>query len=309
MTASAPLRCSCCRSRRVRRSYRLRAFDVWFCGECGAGFRDPQPGAAEVVAMYEDERYHASPYFIDGRGQARESPEISIYRRALGDLVRLAPSTDASHGEERGVHRGRLLDVGSGSGVFLDLARMHGFRVSGVEISSRHVAEARRRFDPDVWQGDFLAAPHAPSSFEVVTMWDFLEHVADPAAALAWAHRLLVPGGVLLVFTIDSDSLFNLAGDVLHRLAGRRATTVLELLYDARHNHYFTRPALSRLLGEQGFRIEAWRADRAHLGRWLSEPAPRLVVGGGVLVDWLSFLVGRSYRCTALCRRVAAPAG
>lgn len=309
MTPSAPLHCVCCRSRRVSRRYRLRAFEVWFCGECGAGFRHPQPGAVEVVAMYEDERYHASRYFTDGRGQAWASPEIAIYRRALDDLALLAPSMEAVHGVEEGGERGRLLDVGSGSGVFLDLARARGFRVAGIELSSHHAAASRRRFDLDVWQGDFLGAPHAPSSFEVITMWDFLEHVADPAAVLARAHRLLVPGGVLLVFTIDSASLFNLAGELLHRLAGRGANSLLELLYDARHSHYFTRPALARLLAEQRFGIESWRAGRAHLGRWLSEPAPRLVVAGGVLVDWLSLLVGRPYRRTALCRRLAAPAG
>jgi hypothetical protein len=49
-----------------------------------------------------------------------------------------------------------------------------------------------------------------------------------------------------------------------------------------RRAYYFTKPALARLLETSGFRIKRWRDDRAYLGRWLSEPAPRYLVAGGV---------------------------
>jgi len=273
----------------VRRCYALRPFDVYACDGCGLRFRHPLPDQHEVEEMYEDPRYHESAYFRDAGAGRRRSPEIRIYERGLVDLKRAAGG-------------GRLLDVGCGPGVFLDLARRAGWTVAGVEFSQRHVARARARFGLEVQQGDFLTVPFAPASFQAITMWDFLEHVLDPRATLGQARRLLAPGGALLVFTIDCTSLFNAAGDLLYRLTRGRAARALELLYDARHNYYFTRTALARLLESEGFAVERWRGDRAHLGRWLSEPAPWYLVAGGGVVDVLSYAVGRPYRRTALCR-------
>lgn len=320
----------------MRLRYRLRPYDVYACDACTIWFRHPLPDERELTAMYEDARYHESAYFQNAQaGYRRRAPEVRIYRRALADLHRLAREGD---GEDRAAELGRLgcgseggvaargqlasgsesggaslgaatagrclLDVGCGTGVFLDLAREAGWEVMGVELSTRHAAHARTTFGLDVWRGDFLAAPFAPGSFAVVTMWDFLEHVLDPRAVLAQAWRLLVPGGLLLVFTIDSTSLFNATAGVLHRASGGRAVRPLELLYDARHNYYFTPPALARLIEAAGFRIERWRADRAYLGRWLAEAAPWYLVAGGFVLDLVSVAVGRPYRRTALCRRV-----
>ena len=327
-------RCGSCGSEHVRLRYRLHPFDVYACDACTIWFRHPLPNERELVAMYEDARYHESAYFQNAQpGYHRSAPEVRIYRRALADLERLARSSDgedraaelgrlacggrgaargqlASESEGGGASRGvgtvgrRLLDVGCGPGVFLDLAREAGWEVAGVELSARHAAHARATFGLDVWQGDFLAAPFAPGSFAAVTMWDFLEHVLDPRANLAQARRLLVPGGLLLVFTIDCASLFNTTAGLLYRASGGRAVRPLELLYDARHNYYFTPLALARLIETAGFRIERWRADRAYLGRWLAEPAPSYLVAGGFILDLLSVAVGRPYRRTALCRRV-----
>lgn len=247
--------------------------------------------------MYEDERYHESVYFENARTGYRENaPEIRIYRRALTDLATVAPAATVASPR-------RLLDVGCATGVFLDLARAAGWQVQGVELSTRHAAYARTAFGLDVWEGDFLDAPFAPASFDAITMWDFLEHVLDPRAVLAQARRLLAPGGALLVFTIDAASLFNTLGDVLLRLSAGRVARPLELLYDARHNYYFTGAALRRLLADGGFRIVEWRADRAYLGRWLAEPAPWYLVAGGYVVDLLSLPLRSTYRRTALCAR------
>lgn len=287
----APAACAACGGTALRVRYRLRPFDVWTCAACGIGFRHPQPSPEALVDMYEDERYLASRYFADTRtDESRESPEVRIFRRGLAELAALTPAGGR-----------RLLDVGCGPGVFLDLARAAGFSVAGIEISSSHVASARDRLGLDVRQGDFREAPFADVSFDAVTMWDFLEHVGDPCAALAEARRLLVPGGVLLVFTIDCDSLFNIAGDALYRATGGRVQRPLELLYDARHNIYFTRPGLARLLQTSGFTVVHWRSDRAYLGRWVSEPAPWWTMAGGAVLDLVSQVVRRPYRQTALC--------
>ena len=288
----APAACPLCGAVAIGLHCRLARFDVYRCDDCTLRFRHPLPGPDELRTMYEDERYHESVYFENAHaGYRRSSPEVRIYTRALDDLATLAAP-------------GRLLDVGCATGVFLDLARGAGWNVRGVELSARHAAYARSAFGLEVWEGDFGDAPFAPASFDAITMWDFLEHVLDPPAVLAQARRLLAPGGVLLVFTIDTASLFNRLGDLTQRLGGGRAGRVLELLYDARHNYYFTGQALRRLLDRAGFRLERWRADRAYLGRWLAEPAPAYLVLGGYLVDLASLPLRLQYRRTAICRVV-----
>jgi len=257
---------------------------------CSLRFRFPLPAKEELEAMYEDEIYHASPYFRAAPDHASARlPEVRIFERALGDLRTMTPA-------------GRLLDVGCGTGLFLDLARKQGWRVCGVELSRALAERASRGADLEIWQGDFLAAPYPPGSFDVITMWDFLEHVLDPLAVLRRARNLLLPSGVLLVFTIDTSSLFNLAGNLLYAATGRRLRRPLELLYDARHNYYFSRQSLARVLDRAGFRVERWRRHRAYLGRWLSEPAPWYLLAGGFVIDLLSLPLNRPYRRTAYCR-------
>jgi len=303
-STAAPAACALCGATTITLHCRLRRFSVYRCDACTLRFRHPLPDAAELRAMYEDERYHESVYFENARaGYDTDAPEVRIYRRALADLAELAPPVQAEAGAPTAPSR-RLLDVGCATGVFLDLARAAGWDVRGVELSARHAAYARDTFALDVWEGDFLAAPFAPASFDAITMWDFLEHVLDPRAVIAQARRLLAPGGLLLVFTIDSASLFNRLGDVLQRATGGRFARPLELLYDARHNYYFTAASLRRLLEDGGFGIERWRADRAYLGRWLAEPAPWYLVTGGYVVDAVSLPLRLPYRRTAICRSV-----
>jgi SAM-dependent methyltransferase len=285
---SAPSACPLCGAPSPARHARLSRFDVYRCADCTLRFRHPLPTPDELTAMYEDDRYHASAYFENAHtGYDARAPEVRIYRRALRDLAAI------------GTRSGRLLDVGCATGVFLDLARAAGWQVRGVELSTRHAAYARDAFGLDVWEGDFLDAPFPAGGFDAITMWDFLEHVMDPHAVLAKARDLLAPGGVLLVFTIDTSSLFNRIGDLVHRTVG--AGRIAELLYDFRHTYYFTGQSLRRLLERHGFRVARWRADRAYLGRWVSEPAPRYVLVGGSVIDALSLLLRLEYRRTAIC--------
>ncbi len=286
-----PPKCPCCGSPQTELKHRLRAFDVHRCAKCTLLFRHPLPEPESLEEMYEDARYHEGRYFQNSaKAYDLDAPEIRIYSAALAELRRLAPA-------------GRLLDVGCGRGVFLDLARSAGFETSGIELSKRHVDWARSQFELDVVAGEFLDSEHTPASFEIVTMWDFLEHVIDPIAVLNRARELLAPQGLLLVFTIDANSLFNHIADLLASASGGRIARPLELLYDVHHNHYFTRRSLEQLLDNQGFAVAHWASHRAYLGRWLNEPASPALFLGGVVIDRIADVVGLPYRHTAICRR------
>jgi len=138
---------------------------------------------------------------------------------------------------------GDMLDVGAATGFFLDLARNRGWRTVGVEPSEFAVSVAKGK-GLDVRQGivEDLAIPD--NSFDVITMWDVIEHVNAPRASLAAAFRLLRPGGVLAINTPDS-------GSTLARLLGLR----WHLVVPPEHLVLFHQESLRRLLAESNFEV------------------------------------------------------
>jgi SAM-dependent methyltransferase len=101
--------------------------------------------------------------------------------------------------------RGRLLDIGAGSGILVEEARRRGYDAIGVEPGSWLHARARERGLPVV-RGTF---PHAAvrGVFDVITLIDVIEHVPDPVGLLTDVAAHLAPGGVALVATPDVGSL------------------------------------------------------------------------------------------------------
>jgi len=141
---------------------------------------------------------------------------------------------------QRFVNGGNLLDVGCASGIFLRQASEAGWRVVGVEPSTVLCAKAekllgdRGRVHCTTLQQANLSA----ASFDVVTLWDVLEHVPDPLAFVRHCTILLRPDGYLFVNVPDLDS-------TLARFFGRRWPLLL-----AEHLNYFNRASL-RLCGEK----------------------------------------------------------
>jgi 2-polyprenyl-3-methyl-5-hydroxy-6-metoxy-1,4-benzoquinol methylase len=137
---------------------------------------------------------------------------------------------------------GRLLDVGAGAGLFLDVARETGWKVEGTELSlaaSRAAAERGIR----VHVGDLARLPLDPGSFDAVVTLETVEHVPSPPAFLAAVFRLVRPGGGLLLTTPNYDSLSR-------RLLGREWLAV-----SPDHLCLFTPRALRRCVTAAGFRV------------------------------------------------------
>ncbi len=146
----------------------------------------------------------------------------------------------------------RLLDVGAYIGVFVEVAAAAGWQAQGVEPSAWAAAEALRRgLDVRVGTLDTVDLPAA--SFDVVTMWDVIEHVVDPAAELERARHLLRPGGWLVVHTMDIDA-------PIARLMGRRWPWLMDM-----HLYYFSGRTLGRMLDEHGYEV-VWQGAQ---GRYL----------------------------------------
>lgn len=135
-----------------------------------------------------------------------------------------------------------LLDIGCGEGFFLFNASRAGYATKGVELSQDAAEYARREFGLDVEARPFEELRFPENCFDVVTLWQVLEHVPYPLIMLGEVHRILKPGGLLALSTPDIKG-------VPARILGRKWWNVRML-----HLNQFTTRTLTTVLQKTGFR-------------------------------------------------------
>ena len=146
-----------------------------------------------------------------------------------------------------------LLDIGCGEGFFLFTASKMGHIVRGVELSCDAVEYARREFNLDVEARPFEEVEYPAGYFDIVTLWQVLEHVPQPLVMLRKVHRILKSGGILAVTTPDF-------GGILARILGRRWWNIRKL-----HVNQFTDTTLKSLLRNAGFTEEVSIRYKEHI--------------------------------------------
>lgn len=156
-------------------------FNLVRCNHCGVIYVNPRLDREQAIGTPGGGAWHAAA-----------TVNRDIYRAGLRRL--------AAYFADKRPQELKLLDIGCGYGSFMDAANQAGFQVEGVEIDPQ-IAEAAREKGYTVY-ADFLHNLKLPSeSYDVITLWDVIEHVPDPVSLLAESHRLLKPGGVLFYHT------------------------------------------------------------------------------------------------------------
>lgn len=189
-TTQEDVACALCRSCEARDRVVVDGTRIVECVQCGLTRQADAVGPAS---------YDAS-YFASERrkgGYANYFRDAGINQRTFGArLERIASRVDAP---------GRLLDVGCALGDFVLEAVRKGWSAEGLEVSEFAATEARRR-GAVVHLGraeEILPA----ATYDVVTLYDTLEHTADPVGMLRSVARTLVPGGLVHVVTPNVDGI------------------------------------------------------------------------------------------------------
>lgn len=198
------------------------------CTNCDLVRIDPQP-TDEVLAKIYGAHYYDAWGLQTDKGDV-ERIKATTFRFNLGDLG------TPKKGQ-------KLLDCGAATGFLMGVAQEMGYEVYGVELSEYGANAIAERFGKDrVHQGQLEDANFDGKRFDVISMYDFIEHVRDPEAVLRNAFELLAPGGAISITTPDTSTL-------THKVMRSHWSH-----YKVEHIFYFNRDNLKQLLERVGFR-------------------------------------------------------
>ncbi len=227
------------------------------CKECELVFENPRPTLEELPGFYSNENYYS---YIEL--EKKKNQKIGLLER-LRHLF-FEKTLAYYYGKDRSfvntlcawvgkgrfgslpkeIEIGKILDIGCGDGVFLDVARKYGWEPYGVEINGDAAARANEA-GMNVHTGDLISAKYESNQFDLIRMWSVLEHTPNPKEVLSEICRILKPSGVLILQVPNIRSkAFELFGPYW---------TGLDL---PRHLVHFSPDTLNRSLESVGFDVE-----------------------------------------------------
>lgn len=141
------------------------------------------------------------------------------------------------------IKKGKLFDAGTGWGHFLHTAKRCGYETNGIEISKLMHLYATQDLELNVINGDFFKEPLPKNHFDIVTMWDVLEHLDYPVEAVKRSNEILKSGGYLVVQVPQFDSF------IAKRKKDKWSMMSIE------HVNYFTIKTIKKVLNDNGFEV------------------------------------------------------
>lgn len=223
--------CPLCSTQTLEHRWDVDGYDIVRCKECGLLFVRNSPSSKELARFYDSGE---DPVYSDDNRDRLDHYYLELRKR----IEKMVPPP------------GRILDVGCSGGWFLEA--MAGWECYGCEIASAAAEVARRRFGDRIFLGSFEEYQAENGFFDVITMQDVIDHCPAPLPALEKCHRLLKPGGLLVVKVHDFACLYA-------KLAGSRFYAVIP----PSHLFYFDRRTLGSAVTRTGFKVVE-RAFIAH---------------------------------------------
>jgi SAM-dependent methyltransferase len=225
-------------------------FQVVECRQCGLLYVNPRPTEAEIGKFYPEtyswkETLEADSFLTKWVRRLEKNYRYHLLRNEVSKVLRF---TDRSPG--------RVLDIGCGTGDRLDVFRSKGFETFGVETSDS-ANYATEHLNLNVLKGDLFSANFSDEFFDLVTLYNVLEHTHSPARVIKEIHRILKKEGFLIIQVPNSNS-------IQYKIFKKRWAA-----FDVpRDLYYFGTETLSLLLGKVGFIVT--KTD--HFMNWWHPP-------------------------------------
>jgi 2-polyprenyl-3-methyl-5-hydroxy-6-metoxy-1,4-benzoquinol methylase len=216
------------------------------CNQCGLVYVGQRPSAQELYALYGETYFHND-----------QSGEVG-YSNYIGDEanIRKTAHRRLKFVEQFIPQKGRLLDVGCAMGFVLDVAHERGWQVAGLDVSQFATEYVQKRFGHTAYNVGVTELDKPDGTYDMITMYDVIEHVPDPKANMQKIAQLLRKGGIYELATPD-------VGSVPAWLTGKQW---IGYKMEDEHVYYFSVDTLTKMLNDAGFDVIHVR----HVGKYVT---------------------------------------
>jgi 2-polyprenyl-3-methyl-5-hydroxy-6-metoxy-1,4-benzoquinol methylase len=233
--------CPCCKSIDLAKVLSVKdytvsgeVFDIWHCNTCTARFTQAIPAKDEIAKYYRSENYISH---TDTKSGLINSLYHYVRKRTLRGKRKLVEKYTA-------LSSGNILDIGAGTGAFLDTMQQSGWTVTGVEPDEIARENAKKIYGLSLRSSEELFNLQV-QSFDAITLWHVLEHVHDLHEYIDKLKKLLKQSGCLFIAVPNYTSYD--AGVYKEHWAA----------YDVpRHLYHFSPIAMSQLLLQHGLQLK-----------------------------------------------------
>lgn len=198
------------------------------CEDCGLIYF---PENVDTAELYSKDYFHGDEY------QDYVADKSILQKNFLGRVDYLAGLKPS----------GKLFEIGCAYGFFLEVAKKR-YDVKGVDISADAASYAKNTLGLDVRSGDFLSLPDEKGAYDLICLWDTIEHLSEPFQYLKKASEWLKPGGNLVLTTGDIGSL-------IARARGEKWRQI----HPPTHLYYFDQNSIARALSTAGLELVDYR--------------------------------------------------
>ena len=186
--------CLICESHDIKYYHRKNNHKLYKCKDCGLVFVWPVPD--NLSSIYKKDYFKSSTEnkkfgYVDYEKDKKAMQEVFI--EYLEEIEKLSSV-------------GKIFDIGAATGFFLDLAMRRGWQTFGIEISD-YAAQKAILKDHNVLVGE-LKNFCINEKFDVLTMWDVMEHLSEVQHCMKKIKTILKDDGLLVINTIDISSLW-----------------------------------------------------------------------------------------------------
>lgn len=201
------------------------------CLNCGLIYLNPRPRPHDIFKFYNNDAYWGED--IDLVKKQARLVKKPIYEKVV-----------------KHKRRGKILDIGTGSGSFLNMFDRKKWQIYGTDLIPRAARLAKRHFGIDVKVGDFLKIKFRPNTFDVVVLDNVLEHTFTPLETLKKANKVMKVDALLIVSVPNLESFGA-------KIFGKDWTAVQPV----RHLYHFPVPVLKKEFEKIGFKIKGVSYD------------------------------------------------
>lgn len=233
--------CPVCQSTQKTFQFEKLGFELYQCNNCNTAFFNQIPVNTNDI--------YSAAHTIDDAQKAYLSNKDYRKVRFANERVELIEGY-----LKNGIKGTNVLDVGCGTGWFLEVAKANGANCFGVELGKDLADYTSEQLDIKVWNCD-LSEVETDIRFDVITMFDLIEHVVSPVQLIIEAKELLREDGIIVIFTPQFDSL-----------AIQTMKHKSNLIMPAEHLSYFTEKTVKKLAELTNMNIEYYVTKGIDLG-------------------------------------------